>query len=129
VITYSDGVLFFWYCHFHGIALHHVSGAAFHSTVTRHASVTFRAHSLFHAPRAATTIRHSGAAVFHHHFMLTTWPTHATVVRHPADTAGNKTDEKHKPDDNKEPGDKGKEFTGLVFLEFCQQKRTGKNRY
>jgi len=53
--------------------------------------------------------------------------TRKTMMCHPANAACDKANEKDKSYCDKEPGDKGKEFAGRIFFEFCKQQSTCKN--
>ena len=68
------------------------------------------------------------AALLHHHLVLATGMTGATMMCHPADAAGNKPDEEEEARDNKEPGDPGKKFSSLFFFEFGKQQGACKYR-
>ena len=64
---------------------------------------------------------------FHHHFMPAIVLTRKTVMCHPADATSDETNEKDEPYNDKKPGDKGKEFAGHIFPEFCKQQVASKN--
>jgi hypothetical protein len=65
--------------------------------------------------------------IFHHHFVPAIGLTGKTMMCHPANATPDKANEKDESYYDKEPGDKGKEFAGHVFSEFCEQQGTCKN--
>ena len=65
--------------------------------------------------------------IFHHHLSLAIGLPGTTVVFHLANGAPDKANEKYKSNNDKEPGDKSKEFAGHIFPEFCKQQGTCKN--
>ena len=70
---------------------------------------------------------HTGAALFHHHFMATFRPI-TTMVSHPADATTDEADKKDESHDYKEPRDKDEDFAGYFFPELCKQQGTCKDR-
>jgi len=59
--------------------------------------------------------------------MLAIVLTGKTMMGHPADATPDKANEKDESYYDKEPRYKGKEFSGHVFPEFCEQQGAGKN--
>jgi hypothetical protein len=94
----------------------------------RHTSWFFGTHSFVHAWWAAKTTLHSRITIFHHHLMLAIGLTRKTMMCHFTNATSYKANEKDESYYDKEPGDKGKEFAGHVFSEFCKQQGTCKNR-
>ncbi len=66
-------------------------------------------------------------AIFHHHLMLEIVMRGTTMMCHLANATSNKANEKDETYNDKEPGDKGKEFAWHVFSEFCKQQGPCKN--
>jgi len=63
----------------------------------------------------------------HHHFMLVIVVTRKTMMCHLTNATCYKANEKDESYYDKEPGDKGKEFAGYIFSEFCKQQGACKN--
>ncbi|MEI6436396.1 MAG: hypothetical protein WCP32_16320 [Bacteroidota bacterium] len=80
-----------------------------------------RAHFLLHALWAAKTTLHVLVTIFPHHLVPEIVLTATTMMFHPANAARYKANEKDKSYNDKEPGNKSKEFAGHFFPEFCKQ--------
>lgn len=113
--------------------------AAFHGAIVLHASGMMKAFSLVHSLGAARSLfihslgaasrpLRTGAAFLYHHLLLECRLAGEGLIGHPADSEGNKAQEKQATDYDKEPGDTGKQFPCLVFLEFRKQKGARKDR-
>ena len=59
--------------------------------------------------------------IFHPHLMPAIVMTAKTMMFHLADTTSDKANEEDESNHDEKPGDKGKEFAGHVFSEFCKQ--------
>lgn len=94
--------------------------AAFHRTVSWHTSWFPETHSLVHWFGTAKITRHTRVAIFHHHLLRAIVMAAKAMMFHLANTTCNKANEEDESNCDKEPCNKGKEFAGHLFSEFCK---------